>query len=110
MKNTSKLAATLAEKLPINKETATWLVQISKGKSSDDFRPELLERLPHFELMTCGRCVSPDMKVNLETLGWTEGQWCNTVDTAMRILTTNGVMKPDTDPDAEALLAGLEDL
>ena len=33
-----------------------------------------------------------------------------TVDTAMRILTTNGVMKPDPDPDAEALLAGLEDL
>ena len=110
MKNTSKLAATLAEKLPINKETATWLVKVSKGKSSNDFRPELLERLPHFELMTRGRCVSPDMKVNLEILGWTEGVWCNAVDTAMRILEANGVMKPDTDADAEALLAGLEDL
>ena len=110
MKNTSKLAATLAEKLPISKETATWLVQISKGKSSDDFRPELLERLPHFELMTRGRCVSVNMKENLETLGWTEGAWCNAVDTAMRILTSNGVMKLDANPDAEALLAGLEDL
>ena len=110
MKNTSKLAATLVEKLPISKETATWLIQVSKGESSDDFRPELLERLPHFELMTRGRCVSVNMKENLEILGWTEGAWRDAVDTAMRILTSNGVMKHDPDFDAEALLAGLEDI
>lgn len=93
MKNKAKLAAALAEKFPISAETANWLVDACKGKEWSDFRPELLERLAHFEIMARGRCVSPDMKANLEILGWTEGQWCNCADGAALFLEENGVMK-----------------